>query len=438
MRIWPTKRGWKRFGLGLAILVALAFIVNGFFAWRAEWRLRSRLAAIRAAGDPASLAELAPVPIPDDQNAAAILERIRPRMEEFSKAYGRFYNSPIGKQYEATLERGEPATKEQIDAIRAILTEHADVEQAIASAAACEKYASRMDFTLGHTDFIEKIFPSVQNARTATRFLCWNTYVVRADGMQEVAIKNGIQSLRLARLHESEPTLVAYLVSVAMRGIASEQLYDDLASGPVSPELHTAIDEELARHEDPNLLANVLKSERAFGADWIKTQLAEYGSLVANILGWPMKSCQVGVLDAMEEYVQLTERPWHEVRREFGLPGASSRPTGHGVMADQLVPAIQAVFEAHARSLVVSRSLRIDNALRAFAEKNGREARGLDELNLPREATIDPYSGQPLKLKHADEGWLVYSVMQNGVDDGGNFKEMKDYGVAPPKWRLTE
>jgi len=87
---------------------------------------------------------------------------------------------------------------------------------------------------------------------------------------------------------------------------------------------------------------------------------------------------------------------------------------------------------------VISRSLRIDNALREFAEKNGREAKGLDELTLAKEATIDPYSGEPLKLKHTPDGWIVYSVMNNGVDDGGTFIELKDYGLAPPRSRMTE
>ena len=59
-------------------------------------------------------------------------------------------------------------------------------------------------------------------------------------------------------------------------------------------------------------------------------------------------------------------------------------------------------------------------------------------MNLPGAATIDPYSGQPLKLKHTADGWIVYSVMHNGIDDGGDFKGLKDYGVAPRKWRLTE
>ena len=99
---------------------------------------------------------------------------------------------------------------------------------------------------------------------------------------------------------------------------------------------------------------------------------------------------------------------------------------------------MRAVFQANARSLALSRALRVGIALRQFAEENGREANGWEELDLPEKATIDPYSGGPLKLKPTDDGWVIYSVMQNGVDDGGDFRGHKDYGIAPPKLRLTE
>lgn len=383
MRIWATERASHHLAFGLATLVAAALFVNCFFAWRAEWRLRSRLATIRAAGDPASIADLAPTSIPDDENAAAIFERIGPRLDVFGKAYGHYYDTPIGKKYEQAKDQGEPATKEQVDAIRGVLDNYADVEQAIAEAAKCDNYASRMDFSLNHTAFIKQTLDKVQNARTAARFLGWRIEVLLADGQYEAAINNGIQALKLARLHENEPTLVAYLVSVAMRAIASEQLYDALTAGRVSPGLHTALDQELARHDDPQRLAEVLKTERAVSADWINEQLSGTYAPLLHVVGWKLKSYQVGVLDAMEESTQLTAQPWYQVRQEFGPADAPTQPSGHGVLADSLKPALRAAFEANARSLMVSRALRIDNALRAFAEKNGREATRLDELTLP-------------------------------------------------------
>lgn len=404
MRIWPTKRGWKRIGIGLALLAAVGLVVNGILAWRAEWRLQSRLAAIRAAGDPASIAELAPAAIPDEENAATILEQIRPRLKEFSKDYGRFYNSPLGKEYDETRKKGGPATQEQIDAIRAILAKYADVEESLNKASECEKFASRLDFSLDHTKFLEQLLDHVHESRTGARFFGWRGEVLLADGQHEQAIENGLRALRLARLHENEPTMVAFLVAIAMRGVANEQIYDALAAGSIPPELHAALDAELAVQDDPKRFAHMLKDERAVGADWIHSHLGQAPPIVAHMFGWPMKRFQIGVLDAMGEYVEQAERPLHEVRGRFGSVDLPSPPTGHGVLADLLIPAVKAAFQANARSLAVARSLRINNALREFAEKNGREATGLEELKLPKEATVDPYSGGPLKLKKTDDG----------------------------------
>jgi hypothetical protein len=435
MRIWPTKRGWKRIGIGLALFVAVLLVLNGFMAWRAEWRLQARLAEIRAAGDPASIAELAPPSIPDEENAAAIMEQVRPRLDAFGKAQSRFFNSPLGKQYDEARDKGEPATTEQIDAIRDILSKYADVEESLARASDCQQFASRMDFSLDHSKFLEQLLDRIQSARTGARLLGWRGEVLLADGNHEQALSNGLQALRLARLHENEPTLVAFLVAIAMRMIANDQIYDALAAGPVSPELHAALDKELALQDDPNRFMRVMKDERAVGSDWIHSHLDLAGlpPSFAHLLGWPMKEYQVGVLDAMAEYIQLAELPWNEVRGRLGLAeeDTSLPPTGHGVLADLLLPALKAAYQANARSLAVSRALRINNALRAFADEHGREATGLEELKLPADAVIDPHSGQPLKLKHTDDGWVVYSVMENGIDDGGDFTDIKDFGVGP-------
>ncbi len=83
------------------------------------------------------------------------------------------------------------------------------------------------------------------------------------------------------------------------------------------------------------------------------------------------------------------------------------------------------------RSTALIRSLRIVNRLTAHSQENGHEASGLADLDLTKSATLDPYSGEPLKLKWTDEGWVVYTVFRDGTDDGGDFKDMADWGLGP-------
>jgi hypothetical protein len=429
--------------LWIGALVLLAVFVLAIIAWQVDRQWQQRLAAIRAAGDSASIADLAPEPIPDDENAAAYLQRIEPQLEAFGKDQWAFGETPIGKAYDETLASGEPPTADEIAAIRQILDRYPAIDQALAEAAACDEYTSLLDFSLDYTQFLDALLKQASAIRSPARFLRWRMQVLVADGNQQEAVKRGIQLLRLARLHDAEPTEVNYLVGIALRGMAAEWLYDALAAGPVSPELHAALDQELAQHDDPQRFARVLKTERAFSISSLASFPPSANGIQRTafaLFGWPMKRYWIGMLDFYDVQIALASRPWHEVRQQFGTPSGSSSlsPTGFGMMADLTLPAMQAAYNAHARSLAVLRALRIYNALTEYREQNGREASGLDDLALPKEATIDPFSGEPLRLKHTDDGWIIYSVMQNGVDDGGDFKDLKDFGLAPPERRATE
>jgi hypothetical protein len=436
MYLWPNKRLVKRQAIRMLTLVAAGLIASALCT-RAEAQLESRVALIRAAGDPASIADLAPPSIPDEENAAVILEPLGPRLSEFSKDNARFFDTPIGKSYDQGQDRGEPPTPEQIFEIRLILIRYPDVEEALAQAADCDGYALQRDYTLPFTAFVEAAVGTQTIPRTAVRFLNWRMEVLIADGFHEDALEQGLTTLRLARLYESQPTIVPFIVGIAMRGLSAPHIYDALAAGPVSAELHAALDEELALADTPQRLVRALKSERAVSADWANEHLL-WKPLLPAACRSILISEQWSLLDEIDAHLQLAEMPWHEARTRIAPSESVAPPSKRGKLADSLLPGLQATFHANARILAVLRSLRIYNALRQFAEKHGREATGLDELGLPASATIDPYSGEPLKIKHTDDGWLVYSVMENGVDDGGDFIGRKDYGVAPPKLRLTE
>ena len=97
-----------------------------------------------------------PEPIAADQNAAAVLEKIAPRLDEFSKEYGKFFDTPLGKAYDAADDRGDPPTPEQISAIRAILDKYPDIDDALVAAAACPQYASLADFSVPPQVFLEE------------------------------------------------------------------------------------------------------------------------------------------------------------------------------------------------------------------------------------------------------------------------------------------
>ena len=354
MRIWPTKRVWKRIGLALVILLALAFIANGFMAWWTDYRLQRRIAAIRAAGDPASIADLAPKPIPDAENAAAILAKLAPRLDEFAKDHWHFLDkTALGKDYDERSERGEAPTPEQIAAIKKILNKYADIDAGLAAAAACEKYASVSDFSVGYSKLLDGMKEPL-NIRTAARYLGWRMEVSTAVGQRDQAVRQGIELLKLARLYDHEPLMVNMLVAIALRGIAVDPVYDALAAGPVSPATHTALEQELARQEDPQRMFRTLKTERAFSIDAMKAipNVGKAGGPPAwliRFIGWPAKLFYIRALDYWNVELAELSLPWHEGVSNVAFRMGLKEPTGYGPLAELLIPATQAALDADAR-----------------------------------------------------------------------------------------
>ena len=64
-------------------------------------------------------------------------------------------------------------------------------------------------------------------------------------------------------------------------------------------------------------------------------------------------------------------------------------------------------------------------------EKSQEECAGIEQLSLPREATIDLYVNKPLRLKKTDRGWIVYSVGIKGIDNDGKLEIQGNEGFAP-------
>jgi hypothetical protein len=385
----------------------------------------------RAADDsPRSIAELAPRAIPDAQNAAAQIEAVARQLQNFSRDSGRFDNTPLGEAYIGAHDRGEPPTAEQAAVIREIMSRYADVDAALQRAAACEAYASRADFSKGATEFIDDLLPRVQRFRAVIRYYSWRMRLLRLDGKHDEAVRRGIELLKLARLHQNEPTIVACLATMAARFITIPDLYDALADGNVSFELHTALDAELALADDSKYFSRVLRSERAYtlSAQAEQNKPVGLGTLFGLGVG-------TGASDYLDAVIAASEGPWDEFRKQAREGGKLAKPTGFGVMADQLAPAVVAWVEAQGREVAAVRSLRVFNALRLFAKMKKREATGLDELELPAEAMVDPFSAKPLQAKLTEKGWVIYSVMSNEKDDGGNFQDRLDYGVAPAGMR---
>lgn len=427
MKLIPTKRTMKRFAIGLGILLGLLLLINAVLAWRTDTRFEQLVAAVRAQGDPASIAELAPQPIPAAQNAAALIDEMNPRLADFGKEYGDFYQTKLGKQLD-DLQPGERPNDEQLAAMRAILDRYTDLEQQIQAALSAPQYASTADFSLGFNPFVEAQLARLQQLRTIARFVEWRGQTLLAEGNQQEAIDWSLSLLELSALCKAEPTMVSYLVTVAMRNTALHDLHQSLLASPTDAATYAKIDEVLQRLEQDVYLQRTFRTERALSISaCIEQGWKRAPPVVGKLLGWPIRRNFLGPIELYDKIIPLANVPYNEVQNELQAGGKLAVPTGKGVLADLLVPSVEAALKASNRDLALIRSLRVLNALRHA----GDDAQSLDDIDLPAAATTDPFTGEPLVVTRNESGWLVYSVGEDEADDGGTFKEAKDLGFGP-------
>lgn len=432
MGILPERKLYRRLMIA-GFLLAVVMCAAAGWVISTRGTLQGRIAAIRAAGHPATIADLAPQAFPpEEEDAAAQLAAVAGRVEAFSRELGRFYKTPLGIAYDQRQDRGEAATGEQLDAIRKIIEKFPDVDSAIDRAAACRQYASRLNYQLPQPQFLESMHPGPIDIRAVARFIVWQMKLAIGEGRTEVALEHGIELLRLAALYDAaEPGLVSSQMANAVRGVAAAEIYEALVANgeSIAPALRQELDNELARFDVAEVLRRSITTERACVVSATQYQLGGMTSIVANTVGLPMKIMYIESIDVIEPMLAIVDEPWY-VTFQPGKPNVFQPAANSGVLASLLAPSFKAQFDMVHRTSATLRALRVVNALQRYADEHGREAGGLVDLNLPPEATTDPFSGKPLTVRPTDRGWVVYSVGVNGIDDGGNFEKEKDVGFG--------
>lgn len=411
--------------------IALGLVLVGFFSWSAWYtgvtgrRLEARLEAIRNAGDPVSLADLAGKPIPPETNADAILEDIAAEVEAVQKGLMAIF--PV---------TGRPDGLPDADArakVEALFRDHPRVIPRLLEAADRPDYQHAYDVSLPTTEFMSQGIKTIQEKRNANRVLAaWST-LLTAQARRDEAIATSIAGLKLSRLWSRDPLLVAYLVSVATARNSMVEADRTLRGGPVSDESRRALDAELARLDDLEGYRHALRAERAYSL----TTCREWSRQLIWPRGWLLNNLMLMFADFYEEQLRRSEIPFAKL--EALGPPTSTRAYRHPLkmMVDLLEPAVHGSRRAADTQRASARVLRLLIALRALPADAPAPA-DLTTLGLPAEATLDPFTDRPLIVKKRPDGWLVYSVGPGLVDDGGAFVEAKDIGfetiqrIVPP------
>jgi hypothetical protein len=415
------KKILKWTGIVLAGLAAIGLVVNACWVWSTDTRLENQLAAIREAGDPLSIAELARSPIAPDNNAAVFLRRAEADVEAIQRELSGVCSGwPL-----------LPMTSEDQRVVKAALDAYPHLIPLLEHAATCPDYDAQLDYTLPPKAFNMQLLEVARMAVRAARVFRARALMLTNEGNCDEAVRTALLMLWLARGLDRNPTLMSYLGAIAIRHEATEAANLALQTGRVSERSRTAVEAELALQDKMEGYEWMIKSHRAFVVDRIGASSTRNFWLVRRAI-WNER--ESAFLDEMEASLALMRKgiPYREADEAinaikdnswFGQGRVGAREMGVHWAEPIIV-----------RARATMRTLRVLNALQGHVPPGSKETPNLSELGLPAEAITDPFTGEPLHVKKTPRGWLVYSVGQNFRDDGGKLDDAADgdVGVGPP------
>jgi hypothetical protein len=284
-------------------------------------------------------------------------------------------------------------------------------------------------------------FPELAGMRRIARA---EAYLMREELRQKryrAAIARADRLSRLADQVRNGGPLIHYLVGVAIHSIALQPIREELPRIQDRAALEALL--KLARDYEKRRtpLWKCMQEEYYFGLS-VHRDIAEgrtdYSKLASNDAQTGERARRRGVFvsrllvkTALPEYHRLMQRAIEELKRPFAeRPNRAAedieKEIRHPINA-LLVPIHMQASVKEAGEVAIMRLVGCAAAIRLHKMRTGKYPASLEALQLG-EMIIDPFSGKPFVYTTDPRfGFLLYSVSQNRVDDGGQ----STYSGAP-------
>jgi len=306
------------------------------------------------------------------------------------------------------------------------------------------------------------LLPSLSSHRQLCKLLVVDGRRLEAEGAYDRAFENYVAAVRLGGHVGGGITLIENLVGVACWSLgdraACELALREGISASQLREIQKTLKELDARRPT---VERGLYYERIFGGGIVDEIVTKPTRLFQNLdsiggmsggyeinredTGWEKLEARVGRLilpdrtikqhftEFYDRQYELTQHPlYSEMWRTFDEEKAVMAIPHWDIFARMLLPSLTRACVMSERLRTQSMLTRIAIALRLhMLENKGQPAERLSSLDpaFAAEDLIDPFCGREFKYKVDGKGWLLYSVGENEVDDGGKSER-------PGSWRF--
>jgi hypothetical protein len=413
--------------------VFLLVLVVAFVGWRVwiRWRLELKLASLRADGMPLNVAELdrwyaSP---PASKNGALVVTNIlaqivAPKDEEDERLpiVGQAKLPPAGTEW----------TEETLQLADSFLKKNAEVLRLSPGATQYSQFRYPWDLKGPWTVEGPHCFPNgLSLMRAGVRLHTFDAIVATQCGSDKFALESLTCAVKLADSTRMEPLLISHLVRIACLRYSTESLQYVLSMRALTAEQLTQLSTVWDDTESSAGLERAVIGERAYGNGWFEYWAQRpiswfeadrpvispnHGKRWLKLYRW------VGLWDASRlEYLNMMNSLYaiaHQpLPRQLGLVREWAT-SGKRELLREMTEGYDKSFSRYTSGTATTRTTRVGLLVKRF-----RLEKGELPAELPATTLTDPFNGQPLRYKRLAKGYVVYSVGEDGQDDGGDEKK---------------
>lgn len=418
----------KIFGLAAACISLLLPIT--FLIWRnkLEKRVDARIDQIADAGLPTSGADLnlwvdSP---PDSENGALVLSDAFALLHEFTRP------PKIHMVFSDLLEDQTPEAL-------ALLAQHVETNQpALAKISEGLQY-KHFSYIPDYSPGFRTLLPHLSKIKESANLFAAKSVVDLAENREREFVEDVKGITKLAQTLDSEPILISWLICAATIQIAVKSTARALNRTELSDSACDELSALFTQVGATNLLPAAFIGERAMALPVFRLQGSDlYDFLKSNDTAdadadWNVSirfAATVGILDrdcltylnAMDRLIGLSGAPFPaSLEMTNFVDQIWTNGFKRGTLLTPMLLSSLRKSTVKAASLQVSLdSARTALALEKFRRVNKDWPESLDALGPDFVIPMDPFDGKPLRYRKENDGFLLYSVDEDGIDDNGN------------------
>ena len=435
----PGKRFRLKFSYVLIILLITGAGAFTHYRLSLKSKLKVRIDAIRAEGYPVTCAELNEwYTIPENvENAADTI------IDAFwcYREMGETKSLPLVGQAKLPAHT-EPLPEEMEASIAGYIADNNEALTLLHKASAIENCRYPIDLSIG----VDTQLNHLSKLKKSMMLLKLEAIWYAENDKSQSAAHSVMSGFSLARSLAKEPVIIPQLVRMACHGLSISTLKRCINRTAFTDEQLDDLDRCLIEAEGFSTLARGYVGDRCHFLDALKK--TEFLESVITSHDMPITPFlelykalglvdmdAIVYLDFIDGYIEITKLPPHQRRKATdALEARLTSLSDIHVLLHMLMPSLSRIATIELRSIAGLRAARTGIAVERYRLAAGKLPDSLSELipayleSVPK----DPFDGNEMRYRKLETGFVVYSICEDLIDDGGKeqTKESKNWDMT--------